>query len=96
MILFSICITDQGMHLINFKITHVFMNGIPNSHRECVLSALLRSSSLSPASANTSKCIQAVYITWNSQWLVGSLQRMENQKSFNHLPSAFQIKYTMF
>lgn len=75
-ILFTLCSTDQGMHLINFKITHVFMNVFPSSHREFVLSALLGSCSLSPASANACKYIQAAYITWNCQGLIRSMQMM--------------------
>lgn len=75
-VLFTLCSTDQGIYLINFKITHVFMNGFHSSHREFVVSALLRSCSLSPASANTCKCIQAAYITWNCQGLIKSMQMM--------------------
>lgn len=37
------------VHLINFKITHVLMNSVPNSHRQSVLNALLKSNSLSLA-----------------------------------------------
>ena len=75
-ILFTMCSAEQGVHLINFKITHVFMNDFPSSQKEFVLNALLGSCSLSLASANTCKQIHAAYVTCNCQWLIRSIQVM--------------------
>lgn len=40
----SLCSIDQGVHLINFKIMHVFMDGFLSSqkHLPCHLSLIIR------------------------------------------------------
>lgn len=51
----SLCSIHQGVPLINFKITHVFMDGFLSSQKAFALNALLGSCSFSLASANAWK-----------------------------------------